>query len=134
MWGFMLIFLQLYCGSALGFGNGSTFVSSLVGSLGPFPEEWKGNCTLGDAQDWWYDQTGQFPRTDHSTPYASLESKLAFARPDKSEEERDLAAKVIRKGLSYRPQDRLTAAELLDDPSFNSLLGPYEREIASRDI
>ncbi|KAI0103941.1 kinase-like protein [Nemania sp. FL0031] len=132
MWGFMLIFVQLYCGSTLGFGNGSTFVSSLVGALGPFPEEWKGMCTLSDAQDWWYDQTGQFPPTDHLTPYASLELKLAFALPRKSTEERELAAKIIRKGLSYRPEERLTAAQLLEDPAFNSLLGPYEREVASK--
>ncbi|KAI1119761.1 kinase-like protein [Nemania abortiva] len=131
MWGFMLIFFQLYTGSTLGNGNGAQFVSSLVGALGPFPEEWKGKCTLEDAYDWWYDQTGQFLGSDNSAPLVSLETKLAFSLPHKSHEERELVARVMRKGLSYRPEDRLTAAQLLEDQLFNALLGPYEHEVAS---
>lgn len=126
MWGFMLIFFQLYTGVALGNWNGANFVSLLVAALGPFPEEWKGKCTLDGANDWWYDQTGQIPPSIyHSDPCPTIEAKLAWNRPDAIPEERELAAQVIRKGLRYRPEERMTAAQLLEDPSFNSLLALY---------
>ncbi|KAI1423508.1 kinase domain-containing protein [Xylaria sp. FL1777] len=127
MWGFMLLFVQLYSSVCLSYGGGSDLVSRVVGALGPFPEEWEGNCTLINSHDWWYDQTGQFPHTDHGSPYTTLEEKLAYRRPDATPEELEIASKVIRKGLRYKPEERITAAQLLEDPSFKALLAYYER-------
>jgi serine/threonine protein kinase len=133
MWGFMLIFFQLYTGGVLSYVNGAHSVSLLVGALGPFPEEWKGKCTLANINNWWYDQTGQFPYTNFGGPYPTLEAKLAWHRPDATSEERELVAKVLRKGLRYRPDERITAAQLLEDPLFNSLLAHYESVLYQRE-
>lgn len=121
MWSYMCILAELYMGYALFYGSGnSSIVSCIVHALGPLPTSWKGTYKAGGVDnDWWYDQ-------DHELdPTASLEAKVARLRPDVDAVERELVLSVLRKGLSYQPQDRLTARELLEDASFKALMETY---------
>ncbi|KAI0006676.1 kinase-like protein [Xylariaceae sp. FL0662B] len=76
MWGFVAILFQLYTGIEITYGDGLTFVSRLVGVLGPFPEQWRGRYPDNAGYEWWYDQTGQMPRTHVTWGYETLEHKL----------------------------------------------------------
>ncbi|KAF5618706.1 CMGC kinase [Fusarium sp. NRRL 52700] len=123
MWSYMCIFAELYMGFALFYpygGSNSSIVSCIVHSLGHLPTAWKGAFNAGGLEnDWWYEP-------DHELePTASLEYKVARLRPDISAEEKDLVLSVLRKGLSYQPQDRLTASQLLEDTSFKALMAIY---------
>ncbi|KAF5985800.1 CMGC kinase [Fusarium coicis] len=118
MWSYMCILAELYMGYALFYGSGnSSIVSCIVHALGPLPATWKGTYKAGVVtNDCWYDQ-------DHELdPTASLEAKVARLRPEVDGAERALVISVFRKGLSYLPQGRLTARELLEDASFKSLM------------
>nr|RBQ87700.1 hypothetical protein FVER53263_20384 [Fusarium verticillioides] len=121
MWSYMCILAELYMGYALFYGSGnSSIVSCIVHALGPLPATWKGTYKAGGvATDWWYDQDYELD------PTASLEAKLARLRPEVDGAERALVISVLRKGLSYLPQDRLTARELLEDASFKDLMQIY---------
>ncbi|VTT73303.1 unnamed protein product [Fusarium fujikuroi] len=121
MWSYMCIFAEFYMGYALFYGSGnSSIVSCIVHSLGPLPTAWKGTYKAGGMDnDWWYDRDHQLD------PTASLEAKVARLRPDVDTAERELVLSILRKGLSYQPQDRLTARELLEDASFKALMETY---------
>ncbi|KAF5718822.1 CMGC kinase [Fusarium mundagurra] len=121
MWSYMCILAELYMGYALFYGSGnSPIVSCIVHALGPLPATWKGTYKAGGvSNDWWYDQDYELD------PTASLEAKVARLRPDVDAAERALVISVLRKGLSYLPQGRLTARELLEDASFKSLMEIY---------
>ncbi|KAH7210002.1 kinase domain-containing protein [Fusarium oxysporum] len=121
MWSYMCIFAELYMGYALLYGSGnSSIISCMVNALGPLPATWKGTYKAGGASnDWWYDQGYELD------PTASLEAKVARLRPDINAEEKELVLSVLRKGLSYQPQDRLSASQLLEDASFKVLMKIY---------
>ncbi|KAF5554103.1 CMGC kinase [Fusarium phyllophilum] len=121
MWSYMCIFAELYMGYALFYGSGnSSIVSCIVHALGPLPTSWKGTYRAGGvASDWWYDQNHELD------PTASLEAKVARLRPDVDDTETRFMLAVLRNGLSYQPEDRLTARELLEDASFKSLMEIY---------
>ncbi|KAG5748888.1 hypothetical protein H9Q72_007232 [Fusarium xylarioides] len=121
MWSYMCIFAELYMGYALFYGSGnSSIVSCIVHALGHLPTTWKGTYKAGGvSSDWWYDQDYELD------PTASLEAKVARLRPDVDAAERVLVISVLRKGLSYLPQGRLTARELLEDASFKNLMQIY---------
>jgi serine/threonine protein kinase len=121
MWSYMCIFAELYMGYALFYGSGnSSIVSCMVHTLGPLPITWRGTYKAGGVDnDWWYDQGHKLD------PSASLEAKVARLRPEIDAVERELVLSVLRKGLSYQPQDRLTASQLLEDVSFKALMEIY---------
>lgn len=127
MWSFMMLFARLYQGSEIAYGRGSAFVSRLVNALGPFPANWQNkNGFFPNDKDyaWWYD-----PKAKEHLPAKnkiSLESRLDWGRPEISRQERALALEVFRKGFQYLPEKRLTAAQLLRDPSFRALMAYYE--------
>ncbi|KAL4870112.1 hypothetical protein BDV12DRAFT_207999 [Aspergillus spectabilis] len=73
-----------------------------VARLGSLPEKWKGLYTHPEGLDSWYNQ---------------------IKTPDPAE--RDLALKVMLKVFTYDPGERLTATQLLHDPSFIAPLGKY---------
>ncbi|KAI1752693.1 kinase-like protein [Xylaria castorea] len=125
MWSFTFLFAQLYLGVEVTYGDGLTFVSRLVGTLGPFPVHWRGRYPNNKGKDWWYDQTDQMPRSEILGGYKTLEHRIDFLRPEISPEERKLALEVFRKGFEYLPEKRITAAQLLEDPSFNALMAYY---------
>lgn len=127
MWSFTCILFMLYTRHEFTHGDGLTFVSRMVGSLGPFPEQWKGCYAEKDTtQNWWYDQPGQMPRSQVKGGYETLENKIDRLRPDTCRDERDLALAVMRKGFCYDPEQRITAEQLLEDPSFNALMYYYK--------
>lgn len=121
MWSYMCIFAELYLGCALFYGPSNAFVVTfMVNTLGPLPVSWKGLFNpAGLSDDSWYDQ-GRMPE-----PTLSLEAKLVNIRSDIDLVERQLVLSVLRGGLSYIPEHRLTAAQLLEDPSFKALMGLY---------
>lgn len=122
MWSYMCLFAELYIGVVPfhGSGNGNA-VTSFVCSLGPLPAEWQGTFDAGGSvpQDFWYDQT------QGVVALRSLEEITKRGRPDVGDYERRLALKVFSKVFRYQREDRLTAAELLQDQDFNALLQIY---------
>ncbi|SCO84273.1 uncharacterized protein FRV6_08400 [Fusarium oxysporum] len=98
----------------------SYMLSCMVHALGSVPATWKGTFKAGGVDnDWWYDQGYELDST------ASLKAKVPRLRSDIDAVERDLVLSVLRKGLSYQPQDRLTARQLLEDASFKALMEIY---------
>ncbi|KAJ8129556.1 hypothetical protein O1611_g4073 [Lasiodiplodia mahajangana] len=122
MWSYMCLFAEFYCACTLFSGSGSSEVLSLtVDTLGPLPITWKGRYDAAGPEDaTWYDQ-GREP-----DPTSTLEEKITRLRPDTSSKERQLVLCVLRRGLSYLPESRLTAAQLLDDVSFQALMEIYQ--------
>ncbi|KAI0425945.1 hypothetical protein F5Y09DRAFT_320388 [Xylaria sp. FL1042] len=114
MWSFTCLFCKLYIDTEVAYGDGRIFVSRLVGALGPFPPHWRGRYFDSDhpGHDWWYDETGQMPRTPILWGYETLEEKIDRLRPEISPEERKLALEVFRKGFEYCPEKRITGDAL----------------------
>jgi len=127
MWAFTTVFASLAMGCNTHWGDGYQCVSRLIAMMGTFPEGWKGHFSAWEERskilDWWYDHSGKLepPRT----PLPTLESKLDFTRPDITATERELILYIIRRGWCHDPEQRPTAAQLLQDESFNALMALY---------
>jgi serine/threonine protein kinase len=121
MWSYMCIFAELYLGFAMFYGAAhSSVIDFMVDTLGPLPAFWKGSYKAGGQyNETWYDQ---MRRPD---PRLALEAKVMCARDDISPGEQQLVLSILRKGLSYLPEHRLTAAQLLEDPSFKAFMEMY---------
>lgn len=118
MWSYMCIFAELYLGlhmfSALGDGGVLGFMVKL---LGPLPEEWKGHYAFPESsKDSWYDQNNQ-PSSDFD-----LRAQVERLREDADPEELKLVYSILSRGFSYSPEERLTATQLLQDPSSKALM------------
>lgn len=125
MWSFMCIFTTLYLGFEPFYGSGGHRITDLwVRTLGPLPVSWKGRYHFSDndqdGNDAWYDQS----REPH--PEQSLESKLARRKPLPGDEESKLFLSIVKRGFSYNPEQRLSAADLLNDDSFKALMRMYD--------
>jgi serine/threonine protein kinase len=117
IWSYMCIFFQLYTGAYLfqGWGHASV-VSSIVRTLGPLPVSWKGTYHVGGSgEDKWYDQNW------HTDPVFDLKERMTQLCPDVSASERELVISFLHRGLSYQHENRLTAAQLLEDDAFKGL-------------
>jgi serine/threonine protein kinase len=126
MWSFTCIFAKIYLGVEVIWGEGSTLVSRIVSIAGPLPAHWKGHFENGTAaKDWWYDQSGQMPRSNILGGYETLERKIDRIRPDICRDEREHALSIMRRGFSCSPERRITATQLLQDPSWNALMSYY---------
>ncbi|CAG8313130.1 unnamed protein product [Penicillium nalgiovense] len=120
MWSYMAIFSMLY----LKFPPFLTFVDSgvvggMVECLGPLPKKWKGLYTHPGGLDSWYDQS-QSP-----DPKYIIAEKIAYFRPDADLAERQHVESIMSKVFIYEPEKRLTAKELLRDPSFRAIMEWY---------
>ncbi|KAI1917904.1 hypothetical protein LOZ61_000016 [Ophidiomyces ophidiicola] len=111
MWGYMCVFSQLYFGGPCLF----YWLDDVVKSIGPLPENLRGKYIDNKAKDSWYDQSSRPDRT-------YVGRKIARFRPGISSAEKALAVSVFTRGFSVIPEQRLTASQLLQDPSFNALL------------
>lgn len=116
----MTIFSMLY----LEFTPFPTFldggvISGMVECLGPLPEQWKGLYTHPGGLDSWYDQS------QSGDPKRDLAAKIAYFRPDADLAEREHVQSVMSKVFIYDPGKRLTAVELLEDPSFRAIMDRY---------
>lgn len=130
MWAYMNLFACFYLGTDAIWGEGLLLTTRIIETFGPFPTHWKGSHYLQHVDksgwfnpnpdmDYWYD-----PQTK-TVPKMSLESKIDRLRPDISENERYHALKVMYRGFQYLPENRLTAAQLLEDESFKIVMGFY---------
>ncbi|KAM5442207.1 hypothetical protein MferCBS31731_002581 [Microsporum ferrugineum] len=120
MWSYMVLFSILY----LGFPPFPSFlkggiISGIVKSIGPLPKQWKGHYTYPKGLDSWYDQN---QTTD---PKHDLASTIAYYRPDSDPTERKHVLSIMTRMFTYFPEKRLTATELLQDPSFNAIMNKY---------
>ncbi|GKZ35441.1 hypothetical protein AbraIFM66950_006071 [Aspergillus brasiliensis] len=119
MWSYMILFSELYLGlppfSTLYPGG---ILSAITRNLGPLPEEWKSLYVFSGGLDSWYDQS-QGPEPD------SLEFLVAYHRPDADPTERQHLLTLMRKMFTYCPEERLTATQLLQDPSFRAIMDKY---------
>ena len=122
MWSYMCLFAALYLGANIfGTNSGISTVSSWVDQLGPMPEEWNYCfCWPEEVNDAWY-----HPRTT-TNPKTDLEATIARMRPDISNAERKLALSVMQKAFCYLPERRITAEQLLQDPSFAAIMDIYQ--------
>jgi serine/threonine protein kinase len=112
MWSFMCIFAKLYLG-ALPWSPYGEPLAEMVKIFGSLPQRWKGYfCYLQRANSSWYD-----PRT---TPETSLDALIARVRPDVDSTARSYVAHVLRRGLAYEPDERITARQLLQDAYFRT--------------
>ncbi|KAH7187712.1 protein kinase [Fusarium oxysporum] len=121
MWSYMCIFAELYLGFPMFYNAGhSMAVNFMVSVLGPLPLSWKGSYT-GDGQqdESWYDQTRR------PEPRLTLEAKVTHARDNVSSAEQQLVLSILKRGLSYNPEHRFTAGQLLGDASFKELMAMY---------
>lgn len=121
MWSYMCIFGELCLGFPLFYGAAySSAVEFVVRSLGPLPLSWKGSYD-GDGQhdESWYDQS-RGPDL-----HLALEAKVKRARDKISTTEQQLVLSILRRGLSYSPEHRLSARQLLEDASFKELMAMY---------
>lgn len=121
MWSYMCIFAELYLGFPM-FGGAahSSALDFMVRTLGPLPLFWKGSYK-GDGKhdESWYDQS-RGPE-----PILALEAKVACTRDDISLAEQQLVLSILQRGLSYSPENRLSAGQLLEDAAFKELMGIY---------
>lgn len=118
MWSFMCIFAELYSRCPL-FKDGSnaSVVPSMVGLLGPLPTSWKACYKAGGlCNPAWYDQNRQ------PDPEMALKARLARLHPATSQFERELVESILRRGLSYHPEGRLTAKQLAEDASWMNIM------------
>ncbi|KAK0111552.1 hypothetical protein ONS95_001903 [Cadophora gregata] len=122
MWSYMCLFAVLYLGNGVFYGNGGRSTAiSWVEQLGAMPGQWKGKFWFpGEVDDAWYERT--------TTPDVErdLAARIARMRPDTNQAERDLVLSIMLKVFCYLPERRITARELLQDPSFGSLLNIYQ--------
>ncbi|OGM40445.1 kinase domain-containing protein [Aspergillus bombycis] len=125
MWSYMVNFAGLYQGQPpfnpwYRGGGGGGALTTITGFLGPLPEQWKGSYIFADGLDSWFDHN-QTPDTKET-----LASELARYRPDVDPAEREHKLSIMQKAFIYSPEERLTATQLLADPSFKALMARYD--------
>lgn len=119
MWSYMVIFGVL-CLGCVPFT--AIFTGGIIGitlSLGPLPEQWKGLFAWPGSHESWYDQH-QKPDPEHN-----LESRITYCQLDADPVEQQLVHAIMSKVFVYNPDERITATQLLRDPSFRALMDRY---------
>jgi hypothetical protein len=87
----------------------------------PMPEQWKGIFWLPkEVNDAWYDHTTT-PDPERDFAY-----RIARMRPETSQAERELVLSAMHKAFCYLPERRITAEQLLQDPSFRAIIEIYQ--------
>lgn len=120
MWSYMTIFAELYLGcTPFPTCVKGGIITGIVRCLGPLPEKWKGLYTHPRDFDSWYDERNT------PDPKNDLASEIAYLRPDADPIERELVRSIMSKIFTYCPEKRLTATQLLQDPSFKAIMDKY---------
>lgn len=122
VWSYMCLFVVLYANCNVFTGQGGNRTGdSWYERLGGMPEHWKGKFwDAEEARDYWYDPKA-VPHPD-----MTIEGFIARCRPEVSEAERELFVSLMRKAFCYLPENRITVAQLLEDPSFKALMEIYQ--------
>jgi serine/threonine protein kinase len=122
MWSYMCLFSELYLGFVPWKRNSYfSMIDEMVKVLGPLPKQWKG-CynayvtTFGTIENSWYDQRRKPSGKD------PLELIIKETRPEVSSVERNHVLEIMSKVFCYSPDDRLSATQLLQDPSFQAVM------------
>ena len=124
MWSYMVVFSELYLGLPLFLGvRKGGIISDFRNILGPLPASWKGHFKLTRDLGSWYEEGDGTPLDN------TIKDMIAKRRPDVDEAERDLVDRIMRKVFVYSPEERLTAAQLLEDPDFKELMQKYDSEL-----
>jgi hypothetical protein len=120
MWSYMCLFSELYF-NWVPWQHPWRFamLNKMVKILGPMPEQWKGDYLGGEYDNSWYDQSTT------SDLRSTIERLIQRERPEASPTERIHVLSVMSKVFCYRPEDRLTAPQLLRDASFKALMEIY---------
>jgi protein kinase-like protein len=123
MWSYMCLFIELYIGFIPWEREGYfAMITEMTRTLGPLPKQWKGYYnTYGKCHNSWYDQRRKPGRE------VTLESIIKEKRPEVSSAERNHVLEIMSKGFCYSPDGRLTATQLLQDPSFQAVMEIYCR-------
>lgn len=120
MWSYMVVFLYLYMETTIFTGRGfAGRVGSIVKHVGGLPSEWLGRYELYDKEEVqasWYGQGSK------EKDAQALSAFLDQCRPDISAKEKTHVLSVVQKVFRPRPQDRLTASELLEDTDFKAVM------------
>ena len=122
MWSYMCLFASLYLGANVFYGNGGESTAfSWVEQLGAMPEQWKGRFWWPEeVKDTWYNCTTT------PDPKRDLAARIARMRPDTNQAEREHVLSIMSKVFCYLPEQRITADQLLQDPSFKAIVEMYE--------
>ncbi|KAL2830888.1 kinase-like domain-containing protein [Aspergillus cavernicola] len=120
MWSYMVIFSVLYMRAPpfSAFFEGG-IISGMVKGLGPLPEQWKGLYTHPGGLDSWYDQS------ETPDPDQGLASRIARFGADADPIEQQHVHSIMSRVFTYCPEERLTATQLLRDPSFRAIMDNY---------
>lgn len=118
MWSYIMIFTRLYLGF-IPFQvpiNGGV-LRTLVSCLGPLPREWKGLIEDTEEYNYWYDQ--------ETKPEPGRELATILARYSNDPVERGHMHSIMSKVLTFYPEKRPSAEQLLHDPSFRAIMEKY---------
>ncbi|WEW59765.1 hypothetical protein PRK78_005245 [Emydomyces testavorans] len=116
MWSYTCLFAEFYLGRPIISPFG--VVGSMASLFGPLPKELKGHYLWPhQSQDWWYERKPD--------PEFTLGSYVKEQLKHISSTERKHVLSILSKGFSYHPEQRLTAAELLNYPSFKAIMDNY---------
>lgn len=120
MWSYMILFGVLYLGYPPFHSAGADggIIGDITCVLGPLPEQWKGFYTHPEGRDSWYDQ-------EKKPAHSKLAKTIARRRPDADPSERKLVLTIMLKVFTRIPEERLSATQLLHDPSFRNLMEKY---------
>jgi serine/threonine protein kinase len=116
MWSYMCIFSQLLFGyhPFTHVWGAAELVPHLFKVFGPLPIEWKGRyIESGTVSDASYGRSQSLPPLFHSI--------IAGGLPNISPSMRSHLVSVLSNGFRYQPGQRITAAQLLENPSFMAL-------------
>lgn len=123
MWSYTCLFAEMYMGYLpfTTWRNGGV-ITSMVETLGPLPEQWKGSCIDSEVSlDKWYD------KNTRKLPDFSLAAKIRRGNSDSDPVEQQQMVSILTRGFDYNPETRITATQLLQDPSFKAIIGRYCR-------
>lgn len=120
MWSHMAVFAVLYLGQSPfhAFFEGG-IMTCIVKCFGPLPEQWRGLYVHPKGLNSLYDQSGT------PDPKHDLTARLAHFRKDTDPAERELVRIIMCKVFTYDLEKRLTATQLLHDPTFRALMNKY---------
>lgn len=120
IWSYRVVFLYLYTETTIFTGRGfAGRVSSIVKHAGGLPSEWLGRYELYDKEEVQASWYGQGSKAKDAHAFSAF---LDQQRPDISAKEKTHVLSVIQKVFQPRPQDRLTASELLEDVDFKAVM------------
>ena len=120
IWSYMCLFGALYLGYSVFYGSGGETAFSWVEQLARCLSS--GREGIGGQRK--SRMLGTITR--RLLILRDLAARIARMRPDTSQAERELVLSVMHKAFCYLPERRITAEQLLQDPSFRAIIEIYQ--------